>query len=414
MMVSYVVFIESNTSGTGQLFFRETRNLGFEPVLLVKDPLKYAFLAETEIEVITCDTSNLESLLFACRRLMSIGSVAGILTSSEYFVETVARLTQKLGFAGPSPAAVGMCRNKAALRRALEGAGLETLRFAEIADPDDVHQAVQRVGLPVVVKPVAGSGSVGVRLCLTEDEAKEQVAHILNANSSAPVLLEEYVSGVEYSVEIFNGEPVGITRKHLGKEPFFVETGHDFPAALASDARNNILCHVRKVCKEIKLDWGPVHVEIKLDRRSRPQIIEINPRLAGGFIPELVRLASGVNLIEETVRLSTGSGRTLKVTRSNHASIRFLLPERNGRISHVNGISNSREAPDVFDARLYKSFPFEVELRGDFRDRIGHIITLAETGESASAAAQAAMCMISPSYVETGESSEEDKAYECA
>ncbi|WP_105386507.1 ATP-grasp domain-containing protein [Neorhizobium alkalisoli] len=414
MMASYVVFIESNTSGTGPLFFGVARDLGFEPVLLVKDPRKYAFLVDTDVEVVTCDTSDLESLLSACRHLASLGRVAGIMTSSEYFIETVARLTQELRFSGPSLTAVRTCRNKAALRRALQGAGLETLRFAEITDLSDVHEAVRQIGLPVVVKPVAGSGSVGVRLCLTEDEVKEQVTHILHAGSSAPVLLEEYISGEEYSVEIFNGEPVGITRKHLGKEPFFVEIGHDFPAALASETRNAIHHHVREVCREIKLDWGPVHVELKLDLRSRPRIIEINPRLAGGFLPELVRLASGINLIEESIRLSTGSGRSPKVTRYNRTSIRFLLPDRNGRISHVNGLSDAERAPDVSDVRLYKSLPFDVELQGDFRDRIGHIITLADTGEKASAAARAALSMISPSYVETGESSKEGKIYECA
>ncbi len=414
MMASYVVFIESNTSGTGQLFFAAARDLGFEPVLLVKDPQKYAFLADTEMDVVTCDTSDLESLLSVCEHLASSRPVAGIMTSSEYFVETVARLTQRLGFPGPSLTAVRTCRNKAALRRALQSAGLETLRFAEITHLDDVRQAVRQIGLPVVVKPVAGSGSIGVRLCLTEDEAKEQIAHILRTDSSTSALLEEYVSGTEYSVEMFNGEPVGITRKHLGQEPFFVETGHDFPAALASDAKNDILRHVREVSREIKLDWGPVHIEIKLDQKSRPQIIEINPRLAGGFIPELVRLASGVNLIEETVRLSTGSGRVPKVTRCSFASIQFLLPERNGRISHIDGISGARGAPDVFDVRLYKSFPFEVELQGDFRDRVSHVITLAETGERASAAARAALGMISPCYVETVENSREGNVYECA
>lgn len=413
-MASYVVFVESNTSGTGQLFFAAARDLGFEPVLLVKDPQKYTFLADIEIEVVTCDTADLKSLLSACRHLASSGSVAGIMTSSEYFVETVALLTQQLGYPGPSLTAVRVCRNKAALRRALQSAGLETLRFAEITDLEELRQAVRQVGLPVVVKPVAGSGSIGVRLCLTEDEAREQAAHILCADPSMPVLLEEYVSGAEYSVEIFNGETVGITRKHLGKEPFFVESGHDFPAALAPDAMSDILRHVEEVCREIKLEWGAVHVEIKLDQKLCPQIIEINPRLAGGFIPELVRLASGVNLIEESVRLSTGSGRSLKVTRYNHASIRFLLPDQNGMISHVNGISEAREEPYVFDLRLYKPFPFDVELQGDFRDRIGHIITLADTGRRASAAARTALNMMSPSYTETVQGPKEGKVYECA
>ena len=44
------------------------------------------------------------------------------------------------------------------------------------------------------------------------------------------VLIEEYLQGPEYSVEIFGGEIIGITRKYLSREPYFVEIGHDFPA----------------------------------------------------------------------------------------------------------------------------------------------------------------------------------------
>ena len=37
-----------------------------------------------------------------------------------------------------------------------------------------------------------------------------------------------------------------------------------------------------------------------------PAIVEINPRLAGGFIPEIVRLASGIDIVREAIRLVVG------------------------------------------------------------------------------------------------------------
>src|SRR6185295_3592974 len=41
-----LLFVESNTSGTGRLFARTARNLGFVPVLITARPGKYAYLAE--------------------------------------------------------------------------------------------------------------------------------------------------------------------------------------------------------------------------------------------------------------------------------------------------------------------------------------------------------------------------------
>ncbi len=41
-----LLFVESNTSGTGRLFARTARNMGFHPVLITTRPGKYAYLAE--------------------------------------------------------------------------------------------------------------------------------------------------------------------------------------------------------------------------------------------------------------------------------------------------------------------------------------------------------------------------------
>ncbi|HEU4559960.1 MAG TPA: hypothetical protein VFS20_19075, partial [Longimicrobium sp.] len=41
-----LLFIESNTSGTGRLFARTARRMGYVPVLVTTRPEKYAYLAE--------------------------------------------------------------------------------------------------------------------------------------------------------------------------------------------------------------------------------------------------------------------------------------------------------------------------------------------------------------------------------
>lgn len=403
MMTSYVLFIESNTSGTGPLFFEAARKLGYHPILLARNAARYSFLDATNVPVISCDTSDIDSLLTVCESVAAQGRIAGIMTSSDYFVEAVARLTEILGLPGPLLTAVRTCRNKAALRRALQNADLDELRFFEIRHSREIDTAVRHVGMPAVVKPVAGSGSVDVSLCLTAGEIRARAAQILAAHGAEGVLVEQYVSGREYSVELFNGKPIGITRKHLGEEPFFVETGHDFPATLTAKAETDIILHVVQVCQTIGIGWGPVHVELKLDASASPQIIEINPRLAGGFIPEIIRLSCGIDMIAEFVRLATGSIPLLKAKQDRHASIRFVIPDRNGTISRIEGMSEARSRPGIADVQVYGSYPLEVDLQGNFRDRIGHVIAVADRGEDALNAAQSALAVLSQSYLASSE-----------
>ncbi|MEK8104318.1 hypothetical protein NKG94_02625 [Micromonospora sp. M12] len=54
----HLLFIESNTTGTGMLAMRSAQDLGLLPVLLTNDPTRYAGLAETGCRVLTCDTNR--------------------------------------------------------------------------------------------------------------------------------------------------------------------------------------------------------------------------------------------------------------------------------------------------------------------------------------------------------------------
>jgi biotin carboxylase len=154
--------------------------------------------------------------------------------------------------------------------------------------------------------------------------------------------------------------------------PDFVEIGHDYPADIAPPDLETIEENVRAALNALGLTWGPSHVELRL-AESGPTIIEVNPRLAGGFIPELVRLASGIDLIEATVKLATGSRPNLEPVIDSHACIRFSLPDRAGILAGADGLDESREVPGIVETRLYSRSGSQIEISGDFRDRIGHV-----------------------------------------
>lgn len=162
-------------------------------------------------------------------------------TTSDFYVPAVAGLTDWLGLAGNTADAVAACRNKATTRRVLRDAGVGQPRFAILTDAADVDGAVRAVGLPCVVKPADDSGSNGVLLCSTAEEVAAHAERVLAVTANArglptarTVLLEEYLDGPEFSVEMFSHDGVatcvGITAKQVTVSPHFVETGHLFPA----------------------------------------------------------------------------------------------------------------------------------------------------------------------------------------
>ncbi|HEX8558056.1 MAG TPA: ATP-grasp domain-containing protein [Pyrinomonadaceae bacterium] len=396
-MTDWLAFVESNTSGTGRLFARAAAAQGFRPVLLCEDPSRYPYAADDRVDTLSVDTGDASALVAACRRLAADGRLAGVTSSSEYYVAAAAGVARRLGLRGAQAAAVRDCRDKLKQRRQLETAGVEIPRFRPATSVRTALARARELGLPVVVKAASGTGSIGVRLCRTREEVAAHAASLLGRRRdergrAVPrhILVESVAEGPEYSVETFGMAVVGVTRKYLGPLPDFVEVGHDFPAELSQADAEAVHSIARRALFALGLGWGPAHVELRLTPEG-PQIIEVNPRLAGGYIPELVRLASGVDLVSETVRLVAGGEPDLKTSSGRFASIRFLLSGEEGILRGVCGAEKAARLPGVCEVKLYAEPGGALKRRGDFRDRIGHVIACGPTPRAARTAADAAL-----------------------
>ncbi len=298
----------------------------------------------------------------------------------------------------------------------------------------------------MVVKPVQGSGSLGVRLCGGPDEVSAHAGELLAATANergltAPrsILVEEYLTGPEFSVEVFGTEAVTTVAKHLGPHPMFVEIGHDVPAALPPGAEHALRDSAVRAVRALGLGWGAAHVELRLTD-GRAAVIEVNPRLAGGMIPELVRRAHDIDLVDAQVLAALGRPPVLSadntpamlsadniratppvlsadntdtteamlsadnirqtspvLSADNIAatSIRFLTAESDGLLADADALSAAvgaaRAVPDVVDATLYRGPGEPVGCAEDFRGRLGHVIAAAGSAAHAAEAAQEAV-----------------------
>lgn len=393
------VLVESNTTGSGRLFCARARELALRPVLLVADPGKYPYIESDEIEHQVLDTGDLAALGQACAALD--GQIVAVTSSSEYFVATAAELAGSLGLPHPDPAAVRACRDKASQRRALRAAGLAGPDFASATDPDAAAEAAQRIGLPVVIKPTAGSGSIGVRRCADAGQVRAAADAILRGTlaglpAQRTVLVEQYLDGPEFSVETLDEQVVGVTAKHLGSEPYFVEIGHDFPAPITDERRLSIGEAALSALRALGLGWGPAHVELRLTSAG-PRIVEVNPRLAGGMIPRMVEAATGIDLIGHAVARAAGRDEPVLPTRAAAASIRFLVAASSGWLAAVSGLDAARQQPGVIEVALTGQLGQDVVLRHSFQDRLGYVIASGEDGQVAARAADQALALLQAS-----------------
>ncbi|MEV7557454.1 pyridoxal-phosphate dependent enzyme [Streptomyces sp. NPDC089795] len=400
----HLLFVESNTTGTGMLALDRARELGTVPVLLTGDPDRYRGLAETGTEVVRCDTNSDAALRAAVQERFRREEIAGVTTTSDFYVPAAARVARWLGLPGNPPEAVALCRDKSALRERLREAGVRQPRYVPVREPAEAAAAVARTGLPCVVKPADDSGSTNVLLCADEAEVRAQIARILAIDTNVrgmptarTALVEEYLDGPEYSVEMFGGDGqavcVGITAKSVTTGPHFVEHRHLFPAPLPAATAQLITDTVTAALDAAGIRLGATHTEVKLTADG-PALVEINPRPAGGMIPELIRLATGVDLLDAQLRAALGLPPHLKAEETGHAGIQFLLADIDGTLTAAQG-TEAAAAVDGVESVLVTAAPgTPVRKPRSASDRLGHVIARHAEPAGVHAALDAARALV--------------------
>ena len=364
------VFVESNTTGTGELLINEAHSLGYQPIFLTRDSNKYSFFKPLNIEPITIDTLDRNALL---NYLSKMPGICGIYSSSEYFIETAAWLAKQLHLPSTNPAAIKLCRDKYALSQKLLDFQVHCPRTTLLDTTTDIASILAHLAFPVIIKPNELSGSVGVKFC---ENKTTSLAHInlLTRQNIHSILIQEYIEGPEFSIETCTysnqNQIIGITQKHLSPLPYCIETGHNFPANLSKEEESLIRDKIPKLLSYLGFDFGFAHIEFKI-KNGQLFIIEVNPRLAGGMIPVLIQESTGVNLLKSLIQLYTGQLMEEQITYKKFAAIRHLIPSQSGKITQL---SYDDQESDV-KATLVKHVGDTVMLQGDYRDRVAYLIT---------------------------------------
>ncbi|MGW0118414.1 ATP-grasp domain-containing protein [Streptomyces sp. NPDC003327] len=281
--------------------------------------------------------------------------VDGVLSFSDYHTEATARAAEHLGLPSQGLDAVRAANHKHLLREAL-GDDPANVRWRLVTTLEELDEAVHHVGLPCIAKPPSEAISYGVRKCRTREEALAAWRELNAVRASlrgqprpGHVLFEEYVEGVEVSVESMTVEGrthfFGVTSKELHGATM-LEEAHSFPVALEPAALEELFGCVDRVLTAIGYRQGPAHTEVMLTADG-PRIVEVNTRLPAHMISTMVADVCGTNphLDAKLLALglpvapgSPGQGRT------GGAAVVVLFPEEPGVLTGIHGIEEAEAA----------------------------------------------------------------------
>ncbi|ULJ74289.1 ATP-grasp domain-containing protein [Rhizobium gallicum] len=379
-MARRALILVEGSRGNGPLYIQAARRLGIQPITLSVDPAQYDYVAAKSVQAIRVDTGDLDAMIHECTQLRATYDIAGITGFAgrdESVYVTVGRLCRHFDLPGPDPASIELCYDKFAQRQLLALAGVPIPAYRLVTDATDVESSAEEIGLPVVLKPVVGSGSSGVRLCRNIKEVADHTTYLLGGKhiwrSPPGILIEEFAQGPYYSVDTMGNEVVAIGTANFGRPPHFVVRESIFPAPL-TDGQHKCAADVSLSClRALGLGWGPANIELRWTTRG-PVAIEVNPRLPGWTTPRLVQLAYGVDLINQHIKLVIGEKWDLSRRHSQTAAARFLVPETDGILDWIDGDRQAAAEPGVAEVELYLKPKTPFVRKSDDRDSIGHVI----------------------------------------
>ncbi|UVK35845.1 acetyl-CoA carboxylase biotin carboxylase subunit family protein (plasmid) [Mesorhizobium sp. AR10] len=371
-----LILIEGGAWGCCLLYVQAAQRLGLHPINLSANPAQHDFLM-AGCETIRVDTGNLDALIGECSRLRASHEIVGIVCAEERVHATVGKLCQYFDLPGPNPASIELCCDKFTQRQLLAEADIPIPAYRLAANARDVESSAAEIGLPVILKPAVGSGSVGVRLCRNFDEVADHTTYLLGGKhiwqSSPRILVEEFAQGPHYLAATMGNEVIGFGAAEYGPPPHFVFRQLTFPAQLTDDQHERVAGVSLSCLRALGLGWGPTNIEIRWTERG-PVVIEVNPRLAAAPEPQLLQLAYGIDLIAAHIKLVIGDDWNLRKTHSYTAAAQSLIPDRDGTLDWIDGERRAAAIPGVAEVKLYVEPKTRIVRKGDFQDRMGYVI----------------------------------------
>lgn len=221
-----------------------------------------------------------DKILQKCKEI-NICGVSSI--ASDLAIITVNYVASNLGLVSNSISCTLKSTNKFLMRRSLVRGGDPCPKFTLINENEDL--SLLKISYPVIVKPTDRSGSRGIYKVNSFDDLLSATKKAFKESFEKKVLIEEYVTGHEYSVEYISHNGIhhflSVTKKYTTGAPFFIETGHLEPAPIDSNLENKIRSIVEHALKTLEISEGASHSEIKIDENGCIKIIEIGGRMGG-------------------------------------------------------------------------------------------------------------------------------------
>ncbi|MBL4848843.1 MAG: ATP-grasp domain-containing protein [Planctomycetes bacterium] len=263
----------------------------------------------------------------------------------EPLVMLAARLRQALGVPGLTPQQALPFRDKELMKQKLDAAGIRTPRHSSCSDEASIRAAAERIGYPLMIKPIDGAGSADTHRV---NDASE-LGGVIRAVRHVPVVsVEEFVCGREYTFDAIcaGGRPLYYNIAWYRPRPLIARTvewispqvvalrNPDQPELAAGRAMGFA------VLKALEFEAGYTHMEWYLKDDGEVVFGEIGARVGGARLVDQMNYSVDADLFRGWAEAVCFGTLSQPIRRRYNVAVIFKRAQGEGRIARITGLAS--------------------------------------------------------------------------
>lgn len=239
--------------------------------------------------------------------IMSFGVDPGVIAAS--YVQN------KMGLPSFGPfESVEILQNKDKFRAFLTEHGFNVPWAFGFASREEAWESRSKFSYPLIVKPTDSAGSKGCTRVDSESELIAAIDYAFKYTISGHIIIEEFLEKkgcssdtdsyaykgklkfVSFSAQRFDANAVNP----------YTPSAYSWPSTFTRDEEEYLTCEIQRLITLLDMRTSVFNIEVRVSTNNKPYIMELTPRGGGNRLCEMLRYATGVDMITAITRAMVG------------------------------------------------------------------------------------------------------------
>lgn len=258
---------------------------------------------------------------------------------------------------------------------------------------DSVEAAMEEVywfPWPVIVKPTDAAGSKGVTRVVKAEDLKPALEYAMEHSISGHIIVEEFIDkqGCSSDTDSFSEDGklkfVSFCAQRFDAEATnpYTPAAYSWPSTFTKEQEDYLTSEIQRLISLLDMKTVVYNIEVRVATNGKPYIMELTPRGGGNRLCEMLRYATGVDMITAITRAVVGDPVLDPIEQKpydGHWAEIILHADRNGLFDHLE-ISKDLPA-EVVEEDLWVKNGDKVESFEGANNAIGTLVLKFDTAE---------------------------------